>query len=791
MHRNIFPTFCLLGCLLGYALSAQAQASIEGRVVESETEQAIPTARAELQAAVGDAVFLTTSDAQGVFRFPALEPGDYRLRVEARGYLPASYQLRLRPRQPLSLVVELAPQPEITEQVEVRASYTELDPGRTSSGRVLTHQELGKMPSPLTQDIPTLVQNTTAGAVLGHDNFIHLRGNELSLHQFINGVAFLDNPHEHFSAGLSPQIFQSTNLITGGFAAEFGNRFGGILDTTTRSGRSLDGHGKVSLGLGTVLEHDASAEYGGSAGRWGYYFFASGFESDRFLNPPTRREMHDTGGGLRGAVQLDYTGDRNTVKLLLTEGGTGFELPNTEEEELFGRDAARRIRTQTAILTWQHIFSPYSLLSTSVYERNVSDRLLGTTDPVTPFAEGSRSTLTTGIKTDFTWARHGHTVKTGLDLSLFRLRESFRFDVREEEEEEEEPTAVAPLAHLPRGGRPFPFSFTSAGLPEELEQFFVRGRDLGGQISLYVQDRFSPFRNFTMNAGVRWDQINLVDSHFQVSPRVGLAYHVPQTGSVIHFTYNRLFTPPPLEYVNLASFLGTAILEEDERVGNVRPFTQNYYEVGWQQELHPKMFLEVNAYLHTGRNAFENGEISNTRLFLPINFRRSRASGAEVSFVLRQLERIGLTGRFQYAVARVHFFGPVSGGLPGEELEFDERILPAFDQTHTGTANIFYRNPWRNFWGGFTFRYGSGTPVEEEVEINSEEIERVVRLPQHLTADFGTGITVWQQESRRLDFEFNVTNLSNNIYRIGKESETTPIQFAPRRVVSGRLTWRF
>ncbi len=66
-----------------------------------------------------------------------------------------------------------------------------------------------------------------------------------------------------------------------------------------------------------------------------------------------------------------------------------------------------------------------------------------------------------------------------------------------------------------------------------------------------------------------------------------------------------------------------------------------------------------------------------------------------------------------------------------------------------------------------------------------------MRLPQHFTADFAAGITVWGKESRRLDFEFDVSNLSDNRYRIAKESEATPIQFAPRRVVSGRVTWRF
>ena len=651
------------------------------------------------------------------------------------------------------MTIELAKQPNIASTVTVRESYVQIDPGQTGTSRILTRPMLESLPAPVLGSVSRLAETIAPGAVLGHDNLLHVRGNEFSLHQAINGVSFLDNPQEHFNPGLSPQIFESVNLITGGFPAEFGNRFGGILDINTRSGGSLGGHGSASLGLGAVLNHDAAVEYGGSEGRLGYYLFASGLQSSRFLNPPTRRELHDRGRGLLATAQLDYKGEKNLWKLLLIGGGTNLELPNTEQENLLGRDAFRRLRSQTAILTWQRVFSPRALLSTSLYGRQISDRLLPTTDPVTPFGQGSRSTLTTGVRSDFSYARSGHTLKTGMDLTLFRLRESFGFDPRE------------------GGGALGAFSFG--------------GRDLGGQTSLYVQDRFSPFRNLTLDAGVRWDQVNLVGSYAQVSPRVGLAYHVPQSGSVLHFTYNRFFVPPPLEYVILASCLGNQPGEEHELLGNVRPYTQHYYEVGWNQRLHPKVFLEATAYVHCGRNAFETGEISNTCLFLPINFQRARASGAEISLVLDPLERLGISGRLQYAAARARFFGPVSGGFPGEAVVAGQEVLLAFDQVHTGTASLFYRNNWRNLWSGIILRYGSGTPVEEGHSGN------LVHLPQHLTADLAIGVTLWQKESRRLAFEFNLTNLSNNIYRIAKESETTPIQFAGRRVVAGRLNLHF
>jgi hypothetical protein len=148
---------------------------------------------------------------------------------------------------------------------------------------------------------------------------------------------------------------------------------------------------------------------------------------------------------------------------------------------------------------------------------------------------------------------------------------------------------------------------------------------------------------------------------------------------------------------------------------------------------------------------------------------------------MRQLERLGISGRLQYAAARTIFHGPITGGFAGNEpLTPGEFIVPAFDQTHTGTAQIFYRNRWRGFWAGSAMRYGSGTIIEHGP-----------RLPQHFTADLASALTLWRTEPRYLDFEFNVTNVSNSIYQIAKESEEIPIQFAPSRTVGGSLRLHF
>jgi TonB-dependent receptor-like protein/carboxypeptidase family protein len=735
--------------ILIFSLSAVtfAQTVIDG-AVHDNTGSPVAGASVQLMRENGSLAQSASSATDGSFHFAVVEAGPYALKVEAQGFYPTEHNFVLRPRQPQSLAIDLQKKETVQEKVEVRSTYQTIDPEKTGSSYTFTHNDLESLPAPLSDNTNDLVNNLMPGASDSHDNFLAVRGTEFSLHEFINGVSFLDNTQPQFSPGVSPQIFETVDLMTGGFTAEYGNRFGGVLDITTGSGATMAGHGDVNFRGATLDNYDLNADYGGVAHNVGYYFFVDGFTSGRYLDPPEPKELYDFGKGSRATAQFDFhAGPKDVFKLLLMGSGANFQQPNITDDQDVGRDAQRHLRQQTGILSWYHTFSPETLLSTSIYERVGSDRVLPTTDPITPLSTASRAPFTLGIKSDLSHVWHSHVIKAGVDLVHLRELESFTFDSR--------------------------------GDPDVFPPF--RGGLHGGQASIYLQDHFSPVRNLWVDLGARYDYFDLVTTAAQVSPRIGLAYHFTRTKSVLHAAYNRYFSPPPIEYSLLASFIGNNAVDPDQRVGNVRAYRQHYYEVGWSQELHPRVSLELNAYLHSGRDSFENHEISISRIFVPINFHAARSSGAELVLNMKQLERLGITGRFQYALSRTYFYGPITGGFAGDEpLVAGERIVPAFDQTHTGTAQLFYHNRWRGFWGGSALRYGSGTIVENGP-----------RLPQHFTCDLATGLTAWSSESRKLDFEFDVTNVSNSVYQIAKESEEIPIQYAPSRTVGAALKFHF
>jgi len=231
--------------LLTASVCAQSALDIH---VTNQQGRALPDAVLTLKRGAIEKHGVTGLD--GGFRFLGLPAGEYELLAAADGYFPAEAEIAMRPRQPLNVHVEMVPRQTVSQSVEVRSADIRF--GEVSTSRLLTHSELSALPDTVKRDIPTLSLYTFPGATLSHDNFVHVRGNEVSLQEFINGVSFLENPQQQFSVGLTPDSFETINMVSGSFAAEYGNRFGGILDMTTRSGFDVTGHGSLAAGAGSL-----------------------------------------------------------------------------------------------------------------------------------------------------------------------------------------------------------------------------------------------------------------------------------------------------------------------------------------------------------------------------------------------------------------------------------------------------------------------------------------------------------------------------------------------------------
>lgn len=733
------------------APTALAQQRVTGIVADKNSGQPIFAASVRIE---GDALSTqraTTTDAEGRFSLSVLSPGLYTLTASAARFYTEQLTFSLAPRAVQQVRLELAPVAAVAEQVTVHAESRLVNESESATTTTITVTQISALPTGRKIQLTDIITPFVSSAVGSHDNLVHLRGNELSLNNFINGVSFFDNPHQLFTPGLSPDIIQSVNIITGGFPAEFGNRFGGILDIVTRTGFDANNHGSLTIGAGSYLRDNASVDFGGHSDHLGYFLYAQAFQSDRFLNTPEQQRFHDRGRGSRSFAQLDYrSGSNDFFKLALTGDGTNFELPNTTGDELRGRDFFQRNREQTAVFSWEHLFGSSSAISTSLYERLASARLLPTADPFSIQAGGLRNDITLGAKSDYSlFIGSRHAIKTGIDLMLLRLREDFSFDPRD--------NAV------------------------EIEPFDFRGRKTGGQASFYIQDQLRPFKNFTANLGLRYDQYSIVTSGHALSPRINLAYALNSGRTVLHFAYNRFFAPPPIENTLLSASLGFE--------GNPpRISRSNHFEAGITHSLLDHLVFRLTGYWRSDKNSFETTELANVRIFAPTTFDRGKAYGIEFSAQLSEIKRLGLSGYFNYTAQRAFQTGPVSGGFTVEAVGPGERGPAAFDQIHTGAAGLTWREHKSGFWASAALEYGSGTPAALP---NDDGGETVVRLPAHFVANFYFGVDLFRKERCGLGLQFNVENAADRVYAIAKESEFTPIQFSPPRFLSGSLKLRF
>ena len=300
-------------------------------------------------------------------------------------------------------------------------------------------------------------------------------------------------------------------------------------------------------------------------------------------------------------------------------------------------------------------------------------------------------------------------------------------------------------------------------------------------MSFYFQDQFKPFKNFTANLGIRYDQYSVVTSGHAISPRINLAYALNSGQTVLHFAYNRFFAPPPIENLLLSANLGFD--------GNPpRISRSNLFEVGVTRSLLDKLVFRLTGYWRSDKNSFETSELANVRIFLPTTFDRGKAYGIEFSAQMNEIKRVGLSGYFNYTAQRAFQAGPVSGGFSVEDVAPGERGPAAFDQIHTGAAGLTWREHKSGFWASAALEYGSGTPA---ALLNDAGEETSVRLADHFVANFYFGVDLFRRERCGLNLQFNVENATDRVFAIAKESEFTPIQFSPPRFLSASLKLRF
>jgi len=795
MRRGLFTVvFVALAVILAAAAPARAQGegAIHGTVTAQADRSALPGAVVELRGAALDPPLTATTPADGQFSFPRLVPGEYVLTVAHASFREERYRLSLKPREVQNIGVALVLRP-LQESVEVTADAlpSVFAPGSTH----FSASELAELPLTRRTNLPDAIVTAAPGMIRGHDDFVHIRGHEVALNPSINGVQFWENAHTVFSPGLGVDYIESMNVMTGGYSAEYGNRFGGILDVVTKSGFTMRNRGSITLGVGTARRHNAGVEFGGRTERAAYYLNLSGFTSDRFLSPPSPRSIHNTGRGLRGFGQLDLRAtDSHYLKLVLIGDGVNFELPKDERDERLRPDFnnLQRTRSESLILSWDHVRSSRTVMRTAFYQKWSRVRQFPeTVDLYGARTDAKRTLDTVGVKSDVTRLSGRHAVKGGLELTVLRPREDLYYL--------SQPWIT--FTHLPEVNEShvhFRGPNLGPGVPRPV---VFNGRETGGQASLFLQDKMQLTSSFTLDLGLRLDRYSLVISETHASPRANAAYRFP-AGTVLFGSYNHFYVPPPIENVLATSAGLTRFVSEVGRsLPPVRSIKENQFELGVTQPIADAVNVSATSYYRLSTDPTHTTLFPDSRFYTYATFDKGRAYGMELKADVPRIANTGLSGYLNYALGRVWFYNPVIAGFTTEAAHLGEttRFLAPMDQTHTLTSGLTYHDRRTRLWGAVALEYGSGTPGSHEDGDHGHESGEAhghasgpglceARCPSHVTQTVTIGWNAMTSGNQpRLSLQFSVENLSNRVYLISRESTMVQGQYSIPRLFSGVL----
>ncbi len=256
-------------------------------------------------------------------------------------------------------------------------------------------------------------------------------------------------------------------------------------------------------------------------------------------------------------------------------------------------------------------------------------------------------------------------------------------------------TILAPY-DLSRGGTPYTFN----------------GHTDVKEIALYVRDNITK-GNWSLNLGLRGDRYNGITIGEQLEPRVGAAYNIKRTNTIVRISYARTLESPFNENLILSSIgcsnavLAPLLICTAPVANPLSPGFRNEFHAGLEHAFGKYLVFSgewISKYTHNG---FDFSVLGNTPITYPIEWHNSKIPGYAGRVNVPEIH--GFSALMVFSSVAARFFNPqvagagaTVGGPPGTPFRIDH------DERFNQTTHFQYQ-PWkRGPWLGFNWRYDSG-----------------------------------------------------------------------------------
>ncbi len=718
----------------------------------------------------------TTTNSAGEFSFQHLPFGVYRLTAAHAGFTTYSGMVEIRTAVPRDLHAELSVGTASTEIV-VSDSATLLDPHRTGVTYAVGSKQIQEQQSSIPGRGLLDLVNSQPGWIFESNGVLHPRGSEYQTLFVVDGVPMDENRSPAFAPDLETSNVSAMSVMTGNFPAEYGRKLGGVVDITTARDQRPGWHGNAEFGGGSF-----GTETGFLAGTYGWKgggvtLNASGEHTNRYLDSPVLGNYTNTGTSEAIGSSYDQDlGDSDRIHLAFHRQQTAFEVPNENLQQAAGQLQNRNAPEDFGQASWAHVFSPEVLLNVRGVVEDLSANLRSNAAATPIVAAQQRGFRRSYLNTSLSVQKHRHALKFGGDAIYAPVTEALQYQITD-------------------------LSFFDPATPLTFNFFDHR---LDREQALWAQDDMR-LGNLTVSAGLRWDHYSLVVHQHAFSPRLGVAYFLPQTGSVFRFSYDRVFQTPASENILLASSSQVDQLNSQILRIPVAPSRGNYVETGLSQNVLDKARLDVTFYRRSFVNYADDDVFLNTGIGFPIAFRSAQVRGVDVKLDVPKW------GRFSGFVSYSNMLGvaqlPAVGGLfLGDNAQGVLGVSNSFpitqDQRNTARARVRYQIHSR-VWVASSAEYGSGLPVEVNgvdretltAEYGSQIVNRMNfeagRVRPNFSLNVTAGADLWKHEKSVLRLQGEAENLTNKLNVLNFAGLFSGTGIAPPRSGNVRLQFEF
>jgi hypothetical protein len=759
----IFSTFVLVPPAF-----AQNVGTISGSVRDTQG-LAIPGATVTLANRVSQASQNTVSDQDGRYVLNNVPFGTYVLTVSLSGFAPAEQVVELRSSVPIAKDVQLKIGA-LTETVTVSADAL-LETSAAGS-----HVDIG---ASLIEQLPTATPTKQLSAMLlsapgfipSQNGRVHVRGSHGQIQYVVDGVPLTDEYSEAFANPLDPRYVKSAEVMTGGIPAEYGGKLAAVVDITSKSGldepRSVFGNATLNVGRFNAL--DGGVTVGGRiTPKVGYFLSGGGNRTDRYLDPPTTDNFHNDGHAERftGKLELRPT-DADFVRAVVSVNGSHFQVPNRPDAQADGVDAAQDLRDNSQTVTWLHQFGSVATMDVVGYRRSADAKLDGLVADVFS-ASQDRSLDHQGVNASVSATSGMHRFKAGVQYDRSPIAEHFLMN-----------------------GRFLAVNFMT-----------FDGSSTGQNAGVFAQDTITPVPDLHISLGVRFDRYKLIVEESAVSPRIGVAYHVHDSGTVFRASYNRIFMPPFSENLLLSSSPQARALAADPNDAgeDVRSERQHAFEAGVQQALGTRAKLDVAYYRKDMRNVADVDQFFDTTVTFPISVDKGLAQGVEARLDVPMHH--GVSGYVSLSRATILLTAPLSGGLfLGEVPAPGEQFYADHDQRWQSQFGLSFEHSSRRLFGSLSGRVDSGIPFElpEDFDARTFEDPKALtlidldrgRAKPRAIFDAVVGSEIYRRGSTKLEVQAGALNLFDRTYLLNFLSIFNGTHYGAPRTWTARIKLGF